>query len=120
MKANLKPENRSWRRENTTPPAATKNDRIMSGQNDTEEHRSVLMILSCHDSVCIPGLQEKRKRDFEQEATERTGIQREKSLFPWLTSVQICRLFIRVAPSFGSALCSLGCLLFKAIWVRSS
>src|SRR5258708_34807623 len=99
MKSSIKTEKRNWPREtplrskaamteqdamNRGWPTATQNDRIIAGQNDTEEHRSVLMILSCHDSVCIPGLQEKRKRDFEQEATERTGIQREKSLFPWL------------------------------------
>jgi hypothetical protein len=29
MKTDTKPENRSWARENTTPAAATKNDRIM-------------------------------------------------------------------------------------------
>src|SRR6266436_3850967 len=48
------------------------------------------------------------KRDFEQEETEKTEIQKETSLFPSLTSVQICRPFT----PFGSALCSLCFLLF--------
>src|SRR6266478_4159475 len=65
-------------------------------------------------------LAETRKRDSEQEATERTEIQREKSLFPSLTSVQICRPLSRVMSSFESALCPLGCLLFKVIWLRSA
>src|SRR5258706_5941165 len=61
----------------------------------------------------------------EQEATpinceraERTEIRKAKSLRP--TSVEICRPFIRVMSSFESALCSLWCLLFKSIWLRSS
>src|SRR6266568_3444472 len=37
-----------------------------------------------------------------------------------LTSVQISRPSLGVRSSFGSALCSLCCLLFKAIWLRSS
>src|SRR6266571_8354183 len=56
--------------------------------------------------------------DFEQEATERTEIQREKSLFPSLTSVQICPPFIRIMSSFESALRSLCCLLFKPSRLR--
>src|SRR6516165_12520316 len=89
MKTDTKPENRSWPRENTTPAAATKNDRIMAGQNDTEGHRSVLMILSCHDSDCIPDLQESTRRDFEKEPTERTEIRKAKSFCP--ASIETCR-----------------------------
>src|SRR5947199_3330335 len=63
---------------------------------------------------------ETRKRDFEQEATERTEIQREKSLFSSLTSVQVCRPFLCLVSSFKSALCSLCSLLFKGIWLRVS
>src|SRR5437762_2521586 len=66
------------------------------------------------------GLREIRKRNFEQEATERTEIGKAKSLFPSLTSVQICRPFTRVMCSFDSALSSLGLLLFKPISLRSS
>src|SRR6516165_4048578 len=118
MKTDTKPENRSWPRENTTPAAATKNDRIMAGQNDTEGHRSVLMILSCHDSVCIPDLRESTRRDFEKEPAERTEIRKAKSFCP--ASIEICRPFICVMSSVGSALCSLCCLLFKAVWLRSA
>src|SRR5690349_15052877 len=57
------------------------------------------------------------RADFEQEATERTEIQREKSFFPSLTSVQICRPFICTLSSLESALCSLCGLLFKAVWL---
>src|SRR5258706_504474 len=57
-----------------------------------------------------------RKRDFEQEATERTENQKETSLFPSLTSVQICRPFIRLMSAPESALCSLSCLLLNPIW----
>jgi hypothetical protein len=89
MKTRIEPENRSWPRENTTPAAATKNDRIMAGQNDTEGHRSVLMILSCHDSDCIPDLQESTRRDFEKEPTERTEIRKAKSFCP--ASIETCR-----------------------------
>ena len=38
---------------------ATRNDRIMAGQNHNDRHRSILMILSCHDSVCFQGWQRK-------------------------------------------------------------
>lgn len=61
-----------------------------------------------------------RTRDFEQKATERTEIQKEKSLLPSFASVRIWRLFIRVIYSFKSALCSFRYLLFKTIWWRSS
>src|SRR6058998_3217053 len=91
MKTRNKPENRNWRRENSTDterPTRTKNDRIMAGQNHNRRHRHVLMILSGHDSVCLPRAHKKRNGGFEQEATERTEIQKETSLF--LTSVQIC------------------------------
>src|SRR6266478_5785318 len=60
------------------------------------------------------------RRDFEQEATERTEIQKEKSLLPSLTFVQVCRPFTRVTSSFESALCSLCYLLFKAVLLRAS
>src|SRR6266566_6369919 len=60
------------------------------------------------------GFPETRKRDFEQEATERTEIQKEASLFPSLTSVQIRLPFIRVMFSFESALYSLCYLLFRS------
>src|SRR5882724_2419366 len=63
---------------------------------------------------------ETRKRDFEQEAKERTEIRKAKSLFPSLTSVQICRPLSRAMSSFESALCSLRCLLFKGVCLRSS
>ncbi len=121
MKTSLKAENRGWPRENaknTGWPTGTKNDRIMAGQNHNERHRSVLMILSCHHSVWPPRLQKKRKRDFEQEATERTEIRKAKPLC--LGSMAICRPLTRVIYSFESALCSLLCLLFKPIWLRSS
>src|SRR3954466_7786152 len=58
-------------------------------------------------------------RDFEQEAMERRKIQKETSLFPSLTSVQICRPFICVLSSFQSTLCFLRCLVFKPSWPRS-
>src|SRR6266699_1832557 len=121
MKTSLKAENRGWPRENaknTGWPTGTKNDRITAGQNHNERHRSVLMILSCHHSVWPPRLQKKRKRDFEQEATERTEIRKAKPLC--LGSMAICRPLTRVIYSFESALCSLLCLLFKPIWLRSS
>src|SRR6266487_4228928 len=38
-------------------PTATRTDRIMAGQNHNAGHRSALMILSCHDSVCRLRLQ---------------------------------------------------------------
>src|SRR2546428_13538773 len=94
MKTNIKPENRD-RQPRMTRMAPMKSN------------------------LCT-GLSETPKRDFEQEAAERTEIQKEPSLFPSLTSVQICRPFIRVMSSSGSALCSLCLLLFKAIWLRSS
>src|ERR1700731_1238431 len=34
-------------------------DRIMTGQNHNGGHSSALMILSCHDSVCLLGSQRK-------------------------------------------------------------
>src|SRR2546421_12014486 len=49
----MKPENRSWPRENAARATTTKNDRIMAGQNHKEGHGSVLMIVSRHDSVCL-------------------------------------------------------------------
>src|SRR6266478_10216073 len=55
---------------------------------------------------------------LEQEQTERTEFRKAKSLFP--ASIEICRPLIHVRFSFESALCSLSCLLFKAIWLRSS
>src|SRR6266478_1540350 len=55
---------------------------------------------------------------LEQEQTERTETRKAKSLCP--ASIESCRPLIHVRFSFGSALCSLGCLLFKAIWLRSS
>src|SRR6266705_2818697 len=66
------------------------------------------------------GLLETRKTDSEQEATERTETQKRKSSFASLTSVQISRPSLGVRSSFESALCSLCCLLFKPIWLRSS
>src|SRR5712691_9277863 len=76
------------------------------------------MILSCHDSVCIPDLQESTRRDFEKEPTERTEIRKAKSFCP--ASIEIRRRFIRVLSSFEFALCSLCGLLFKPISLRSS
>src|SRR5213595_1250364 len=83
MKMRIKPENRSWPRENAknTKPRTT------------------------------------RGRDFEQEAMERTEIRNGKSLS--LVQSEICRPLLRLMFSFESALCSLSCLLFKAIWLRS-
>src|SRR5437879_4195416 len=65
----VEPANRIWPRENTARATTPKNDRIMAGQNHKGRHRPVLM--SCHDSVCLPRLQKKRKRDIKQEAAER-------------------------------------------------
>src|SRR6266567_8220700 len=53
MQKHIKPENRNWLRENAARPTETQSDRIMAGQNDKEGHGSGLMILSCHDSVCL-------------------------------------------------------------------
>src|SRR5258705_11711901 len=36
-------------------PIATETDRTMAGQNHVGKGRTSLRILSCHDSVCIPG-----------------------------------------------------------------
>src|SRR6266478_8504657 len=58
------------------------------------------------------------KSGFEQEATERTEIQKATALFPSLTSVQIRLAFTPVLSALESALCSLGYLLFKPIWLR--
>jgi hypothetical protein len=77
----VKPENRSWLRENTKPRTT-------------------------------------RSRDFEQEATERTEIRKAKSSCP--ASPKTRRPCSRITSSFGSALCSLCYLLFKAIGQGSS
>src|SRR6266705_1638711 len=84
MKTTVKPENRSWPRENAknTKPRTT------------------------------------RSRDVEQKATERTEIRNAKSLCAIF--MEVCHPFIRVMSSFESALCSLCCLLFRPIWLRSS
>src|SRR5436309_4236918 len=110
MKTRLKPENRNWPRGNATDTersTRTENDRIMAGQNHNGRHRPVLMILSCHDSVCPPRVQKHRKSDFEQKATEGTEIRKAKSLFPSLNSVEIWRSLIRLMSALESALCSL-------------
>jgi hypothetical protein len=58
------------------------------------------------------------KTDFEQEETETTENRKAKPVCP--ISVEICRSFICVTSSFESALSFLCCLLFKAVWLRSS
>ena len=45
---------KTQRRKDAARPTATERDRIMARQNHNGGHRSALMILSCHDSVCIP------------------------------------------------------------------
>src|SRR6266567_6104577 len=104
MKTNLKPENRSWPRENAKN---TKTD----GLNPKGKRRPDFFIL------CAPP-RTTSKRDLEQEATERTEIRTAKSLDP--VAMEICRSIIRVMSSFKSALCSLCWLLFKPVWLRSS
>src|SRR5260221_10881537 len=63
-------------------------------------------------------LAETRKRDFEQEATDRTEIGKGRCLCP--TSLEICRPLIRVMSLFESGLCALCFLLFKPVWLRFS
>src|SRR5439155_10609169 len=45
---------KTQRRKDAARPTATERDRIIARQNHNGGHRSALMILSCHDSVCIP------------------------------------------------------------------
>ena len=91
MNTQHKTENLNWPRENAKD---AKKDVVSLA----EAGRSDSFIL------CAPP-RTTRKRDFEQEATQRTEIQKAKSLS--LISMEICRPFIRVTSSFESALCSL-------------
>src|SRR6266498_3797275 len=59
-----------------------------------------------------------RSREFEQDATERTEFRKAKS--SRAIFMEVCRSLIGVMSSVESALCSLGCLLFKPIWLRAA
>src|SRR5437764_12077816 len=107
MKTKIKPENRSWPRENARNTAQPSRER---------KARSPSALFASLRLKHAP--QTAQKRDFEQEATERTESRKGNSLRP--ISLEIRRPFIRLMSSFESVPCSLCSLLFKTIWFRSS